>query len=60
MYKMSNCQDIPVKKKQMKVKFSACETDVKKECIIHVLDASKVMQLASSQQILGRWIHGLI
>ena len=57
---MSNCQDIPVKKKQMKVKFSACETDVKKECIIHVLDASKVMQLASSQQILGRWIHGLI
>lgn len=57
---MSNCQDIRVKKKQKKTKFSARETDVKKECIIHVLDASKIMQLTSSQQILGRWIHGLI
>ena len=49
---MSNCQDIRVKKKQKKIKFSAHETDV--------LDASKIMQLRSSQQILGRWIHGLI
>ena len=57
---MSNCQDIRVKKKQKKTKFSAHETDAKKECIIHVLDASKIMQLTSSQQILGRWIHGLI
>ena len=57
---MSNCQDIRVKKKQKKTKFSARETDAKKECIIHVLDASKIMQLTSSQQILGRWIHGLI
>ena len=57
---MSNCQDIRVKKKQKKTKFSARETDVKKECIIHALDASKIMQLTSSQQILGRWIHGLI
>ena len=60
MYKISNCQDIPVKKKQKKVKFSVRETDVKEECIIHVLDASKIIQLTSSQQILGRWIHGLI
>ena len=57
---MSNCQDIRVKKKQKKTKFSARETDAKKECIIHVLDASKIMHLTSSQQILGRWIHGLI
>ena len=57
---MSNCQDIRVKKKQKKIKFSARETDVKKECIIHVRDASKIMQLTSSQQILGRCIHGLI
>ena len=57
---MSNCQDIRVKKKQKKTKFSARETDVKKECIIHILDASEIMQLTSSQQILGRWIHGLI
>ena len=57
---MSNSQDIRVKKKQRKIKFSARETDVKKECIIHVHDASKIMQLTSSQQILGRWIHGLI
>lgn len=57
---MSNCQDIRVKKKQKKTKFSARETDAKKECIIHVLDASKIMRLTSSQQILGRWIHGLI
>ena len=59
-HKISNCQDIPVKKKQKKVKFSARETDVKKECIIYVYDASKIMQLTSSQQILGRRIHGLI
>ena len=45
---MSNCQDIRVKKNQKKTKFSARETDAKKECIIHVLDASKIMRLTSS------------
>ena len=57
---MSNYHDICVKKKKNKIKFTARETDVKKECIIHVGDASKIMQLTSAQQILGRWIHGLI
>ena len=40
---MSNCQDIPLKKKRKKVTFSACGIDEKKECAIHALDASKMM-----------------
>ena len=38
---MSFCQDSQVKKKQKKVKFSAGGSEVNRECLIHVLDASK-------------------
>ena len=38
---MSFCEDNPVKKKRKKVKFSAGRSEVNRECLIHVLDASK-------------------
>ena len=38
---MSFCQDSPVKKKQKKVKLSAGGSEVNRECLINVLDASK-------------------
>ena len=56
---MSNCQNNFVQKKRKKGKFSAGGSDMKKECIIHVLDAPKIMWLTSSQQILGSQVHGL-
>ena len=38
---MSSCEDNPVKKKRKKVKFSAGGSEVNRECLIHLLDASK-------------------
>ena len=38
---MSFCQDSPAKKKRKKAKFSAGGSEVNRECLIHVLDASK-------------------
>ena len=35
------CQDIPVKKKRKTVKFSSGGSEVNRECLIHVIDASK-------------------
>ena len=35
------CPDSPVKKKRKKVKFSAGGSEVNRECLIHVLYASK-------------------
>ena len=36
---MSNCQNNSVKFKQKKGKFSAGRSDMKNECLIHVLNA---------------------
>ena len=38
---MSFRQDSPAKKKRQKVKFRAGGSEVNRECLIHVLDASK-------------------
>ena len=50
---MSFCQDKPVKKKQKEVKFSAGGSEVNRECLIHVLDASKNDEVNKFNKFLG-------
>ena len=38
---MSFCQDSPVMLTEKKVKFSAGGSEANRECLVHVLDASK-------------------
>ena len=52
------CQYSPVKKNRNKVKFSAGGSDVNRECLIHVLDASKndvVNKFPTNSWKVGTW-----
>ena len=55
---MSFCQDGAVKNKGKKVKFSAGGSEANRECLIHVLDASKndvVNKYSKKSWKVGTW-----